>query len=67
MLDIALFVLAAQAQLQSVTYTITDVNAVDITAGQAPLYSEAVYSQSGSSVGKMAANEETCIVFIAVR
>ena len=62
MLDIALFVLAAQAQLQSVTYTITDVNAVDITAGQAPLYSEAVYSQSGSSVGKMAANEETCIV-----
>ena len=50
------------AQLQSVTYTITDVNSVNITAGQAPLHSQASYSQTGSTVGKMAAEQSTTLI-----
>lgn len=62
LLAIVFFALGVHAQLQSVTYTITDANSVNITAGQAPLHSQASYSQTGITVGKMAAGEQTYLV-----
>lgn len=62
LLAIVFFALGVHAQLQSVTYTITDVNSVNITAGQAPLHSQASYSQTGSTVGKMAAEQSTTLI-----
>lgn len=54
--------LTAQAQLQSVTYTIRGIDAVEITGGQAPQLSSADYSQSGNTLGKMSAYESTTLV-----
>lgn len=51
-----------RAELQSVTYTITNVNSVNITAGQAPLHSQATYSQTSSTLGEMAEEQSTTLV-----